>query len=177
MKHFKTRFMSVIALSFSILMLTLGAQAHAEEATVPAPLTLAQIAYKTGQEVANATVVPHEINNIRDRRILMGKPGLQLYVIFMVKSGQVVDYFMTNGKCVSSNKRLTPTEALYSGGYNNVVMHKPSYDGTHGSSDKYIYCRTSDGGYKQWNGRYYASDAPIELTKKAIVLDLKGDKK
>ena len=137
------------------------------------PPTLAQIAYKTGQTVADNTIVPHEINAIRDRRILMGKPGLIMYVAFLSKSGQVVDYFTTNGKCVSSGKRLTPTSDVYSGYQNDVVMKNASYDGTHGSSDAYLYCRTSSGGYKQWNGRVLASDKPIELTVTPVVLDIK----
>jgi hypothetical protein len=167
----------LILLSISLLLFSFSSNATTTVATdtKAAPLTLEQIAYKAGQEVAEGTVVPHEINNIRDRRILMGKPGLQLYVVFLLKSGQPVDYFMTDGKCVSSNKRLTPTKELFRAGKaNDLVVDSASYDGTHGSSDKYVYCRTSDGGYKQWNGRIYVSDAPIELTKKAIILDLKG---
>ena len=53
-------------------------------------------------------------------------------------------------------------------------MRRParSEDGTHGKSDEYIYCKTVDGKYKQWNGDRYISNAPIELTIKPLVIDV-----
>ena len=131
-------------------------------------------AEEAGQRAAAETLEPNEINSIRDRRILMGAPGLQMYVVFLSKSGQPIDYFVVDGKCVSSQKRLTPTHKLVDAGPNSVVVKAPAEDGTYGSSAPYIYCFTVDGKYKQWNGQYYASTAPLELTIKPLVIDTSG---
>lgn len=137
---------------------------------------LAQMAEAAAQRAAAATVDPHEIKMIERRRTLMGKPGLQLYVVFLNDMGQPIEYFVTDGKCTSSGKRLTPGEQVVRGDggstYKYFVLPARSEDGTHGDSDEYIYCKTVDGKYKQWNGDYYVSDAPVELTIKPLVIDV-----
>ncbi len=137
-------------------------------------LRLQRQAEEAGQRAAAATVEPNEIDMIKYRRILNGKPGLQMYVVLLSRSGQPIDYFVTKGKCTSSEKRLTPTHRLAHPGTNDVVVKAPSEDGTFGSSSPYIYCRTVNDQYKQWNGRYYVSDSPIELTIKPLVVDTSG---
>ncbi len=141
---------------------------------------LEQKAQEAANRAATETLAPNEINMIEYRRILMGKPGLQLYVVFLNDMGQPVEYFVTSGKCTSSNKRLTKGWRFERGQtgvnkdgavYGDFVMNAPDLDGTHGSSDDYVFCKTADGKYKQWNGKYYISDAPIELTIKPIVID------
>jgi hypothetical protein len=136
---------------------------------------LAQKASAAAERSASAALTPHEINMIEWRREFMGKPGLTLYVVFFNDMGQPIDYFVS-GKCTSSNKRLTPGEHFVRGlknGFNgDFVMNAPSEDGTYGPSDEYIFCFTVDGKYKQWNGDYYASSTPIELTIKPLVIDL-----
>lgn len=138
-------------------------------------------AHEAAERAATQTLTPHEINMIEYRRTLMGKPGLQLYVIFLNDVGQPVEYFVTNGKCTSSNKRLTRSWRFERGQtgvdkdgnrvIGDFVMNAPDLDGTHGSSDDYVFCKTADGKYKQWNGKYYISDAPIELTIKPVIID------
>ncbi len=143
----------------------------------PKPIDrLAQLAAEAAQEAAKATIDPHEIKAIERRRSLMGQPGLQLYVVFFNDLGQPIDYFVTNGKCTSSGKRLTPDTDVVEGDrgshYGYFAVPARSEDGTHGSSDEYIYCKTADGKYKQWNGDYYASSTPIELTIKPLIIDV-----
>jgi hypothetical protein len=137
---------------------------------------LAAIAQQAAQEAAAQTSDPQEIKMIEWRRELMGKPGLQMYVVFINDIGQPIDYFTTKGKCSSSNKRLTDATALVKGdrGSYHGIFDVPaaSEDGTYGQSDEYIYCRTVDGKYKQWNGDYYISDRPIELTIKPLVVNI-----
>ncbi len=137
---------------------------------------LAAIAQQAAQEAAAQTSDPQEIKMIEWRRELMGKPGLQMYVIFINDIGQPIDYFTTKSKCTSSNKRLTNATALVKGdrGSYSGLFDVPaaSEDGTYGQSDEYIYCRTVDGKYKQWNGDYYISDRPIELTIKPLVVNI-----
>jgi hypothetical protein len=83
---------------------------------------------------------------------------------------------VTNGKCTSSGKRLTPDTDIVHGDrgsyHGNFDVPARSEDGTYGSSDEYIYCKTADGKYKQWNGDYYVSSAPIELTIKPLIIDV-----
>jgi hypothetical protein len=147
------------------------------------PRDLNKDAREAAARVAEATLVPHEINTIAWRRDLMGKPGLQFYVIFFNNTGQPIDYFVTQGKCSSSNKRLTKPWHYEHGQtgvnkdgdvYGDFVLPASDIDGTHGRSDTYVFCKTVDGKYKQWNGRYYLSDAPIELTIKPLVIDTSG---
>jgi len=171
MRHFK--FLGLLVLALLYLP-------GCTEQPPPTPVDrLAALAYKAAQEAAALTIDPHEINMIEYRRDLMGKAGLQLYVIFMNDMGQPVDYFVTDGKCSSSNKRLTNATKIvwgdrgsYTGGFD---VPAASEDGTHGESDEYIYCKTVDGKYKQWNGDYYVSDFPIELTIKPLVIDIVSD--
>jgi len=147
------------------------------EQSKPTPVdVLAQKATAAAERSASAALTPHEINMIEWRREFMGKPGLTLYVVFFNDMGQPIDYFVS-GKCTSSNKRLIPGEHFVKGskkgGWDgDFVMNAPSEDGTYGPSDEYIFCFTVDGKYKQWNGDYYASSAPIELTIKPLVIDL-----
>lgn len=148
------------------------------EPAPPKPVDrLAQKAAIAAEEAAQQTLQAWEIENIEKRRVLMGQPGLILYVVFFNDTGQPVDYFVANGKCTSSNKRLTRSQEFVRGDggeyYRDFVMEAAGEDGTHGSSDDYIYCFTTDGKYKQWNGDYYASNYPIELTIKPLVIDVR----
>lgn len=139
---------------------------------------LEALAKQAAEEAAAQTVDPHEINMIEFRRKVMGAAGLQLYVIFINDMGQPVDYFVTKGKCTSSNKRLTPGYKVVEGDGGSYVkkfdVPAAAEDGAYGSSDEYIYCFTADGRYKQWNGEYYISDRPIELSIKPLVIDVRG---
>tara|TARA_B100000745_G_C20009848_1_gene343081 strand:- start:96 stop:644 length:549 start_codon:yes stop_codon:yes gene_type:complete len=166
---------AIAVLTILIASATFYAQsAYGQQAEDPVAALQRQAA-EAAQRAASETLEPNEINNIRDRRVTMGQPGLQMFVVFLSKSGQPIDYFVTDGKCVSSTKRLSETHRLVDHGNNAVVMKAPSEDGTYGSSSPYIYCWTADGKYKQWNGQYYASTAPIELTIKPLVIDLSGE--
>ncbi len=145
----------------------------------PTPVDrLAQKAQDAARQAAAATTDAQEIGMIEYRRRLMGKPGLQLYVVFLNDLGQPIDYFVTDGKCSSSNKRLTDGTKLVKGDkgsyYGWFDVPAASEDGTYGESDEYLYCKTADGKYKQWNGERYISDSPIELTIKPLIIDVAG---
>lgn|SRR3989344_3537712 len=159
---------------FGLLCIGWNISGAAQKATPDAMQRLQNQAAEAAQRAAAGTTEPNEINMIKDRRIMNGKPGLQMYVILLSKGGQPIDYFVTQGKCTSSTKRLTPTHKLVDTGPNSLVVKAPSEDGTFGTSAPYIYCKTVNGVYKQWNGNYYASDKPIELTIKPLVIDVSG---
>ncbi len=156
-----------------------SAQAFAEQNPLE---RLEQRAAEAAQRAATETLSPNEIEIILYRRRLMGKPGLQLYVVFFNDMGQPVDYFVTDGKCASSNKRLLPPWRFVrdrvglndkgESNYGHIVFPASDLDGTYGASDDYLFCKTADGKYKQWSGKYYASDSPIELTIKPMVIEV-----
>jgi hypothetical protein len=165
-----------------VLMLSLsGVAANAQS---PDGLDrLAEEAESSMQRVASGTLEAHEVKMIEYRRRLMSQPGLQLHVVFFNDLGQPLDYFVTNGKCTSANKGLLQSWRFERGQtgrdddgavYGDFVVPAAALDGTYGGSGDYIYCKTADGKYKQWNGRYYASDAPIELTIKPLITDTHG---
>lgn len=165
----------------TLLLSVLGSLAHAQS---QGDLDrLATQAEEAAQRAASDTLEANEVKMIEYRRRLMGQPGLQLYVVFFNDLGQPIDYFVTSGKCTSANKRLLQSWKFERGQtgrnddgavYGDFVMPAAGLDGTYGGSDDYIYCKTADGKYKQWSGRYYASDAPIELTIKPLISDASG---
>lgn len=173
------------------LIMTAGSLMPAVTAAKTAPkpespmARLARLDDAAAAEVAKETLAPNEINMIKYRRALMGRPGVQFYVVFFNHFGQPVDYFVTQGKCTSSKKRLirpwkyTEGQQGTHGKYNEptyaqFVTPSSGLDGTFGASDPYIYCRTVDGKYKQWNGHVLISDAPLEVHIKPIVIDASG---
>ena len=151
----------------------------------PAQDRLEKLRVEADERSAANDVAKGEIEMIEYRRTLMGRPGLILYVVFFNDVGQPVDYFVTAGKCTSSTKRLTKSWRFKQGQvgvndkgearYGDFVLPRPDLDGVHGSSDHYIFCRTVDGKYKQWSGKYYASDVPIEITIKPLAVEFKKD--
>lgn len=133
---------------------------------------LTKMREEAAAEAQQSVTFSYEIENIKRRRALFGKPGVVGYTAFLAPMGQPVDYKAVDGKCTSSNKRLTPGQRIETGaGYVQFVMNSPSEDGTFGSSDEYIYCFTPTGQYVQWNGLYYYSDKPFDLTIKPLVVE------
>lgn len=122
----------------------------------------------------------YECENIKNRRILFGKPGVIGYILFLNDAGQPIQYLSVSGKCTSSGKRLTPIDRVTRsssdphdfGGENNVVRAAEGEDGAFGSSENYIYCWTTSGRYVQWSGQYLYSDKPFDLTIKPLVVDV-----
>ena len=163
----------ITLLSIILIAIVVGCDGPKRE---PKPVDrLAQLAQEAAQEAAAATIDPWEIKMIEYRRGVMGRPGLQMYVAFLNAAGQPIEYFVTNGKCSSSNKRLTNGTDLVKGDkgtrWGTFAVPAAGEDGTHGPSDEYIYCRTVDDKYKQWNGEYLMMDAPFELYIKPLVID------
>ncbi len=136
---------------------------------------LAKMREKAAAEAERAVTNSYEINNIAKRRHLFGKPGIIGYVVFLNDMGQPVQYLTVDGKCTSSNKRLTRGQEIMEGQYSNeFVVDAASEDGTYGKSDEYIYCFTPDGRYVQWSGQYLYSDKPFDLTTKPMVISVQS---
>lgn len=143
------------------------------------PSAVEQQRYQAAREAAAEQTYCYECQNIKNRRILFGKPGVIGYVLFLNDAGQPIQYLSVKGKCTSSGKRLTPTDIVTNGrmssdpeayGENNVVRAAVGEDGTFGSSENYVYCWTTDGRYVQWSGQYLYSDKPFDLTIKPLII-------
>lgn len=156
--------------------LTLGLSACEQGSSAPAPSdNLTKARESAAAEAQSAVTQSYEIDNVKKRRLLFGKPGVIGYVAFFGGMGQPVQYLTVMGKCTSSNKRLTSGEEIQDAGYSHyVVMKAPAEDGTYGSSDEYIYCFTTNGTYAQWNGLYLFSNKPFELTTPPMVISVQN---
>lgn len=130
-------------------------------------------------EAATEQTYCYECNNIKNKRIRLGKPGVIGYVAFLNQAGQPVMYTAVAGKCTSGSKRLTPTDQPEyvgngNGGYNFTMRQAIGEDGVYGPSESYVYCFTADGRYLQWSGEYLYSDKPFDFTIKPLVIDTTG---
>jgi len=85
-----------------------------------------------------------EIDNITRRATLVAQPDLVGYVV-LLSFGQPIAYYTVRGKITSSSKRLENPEQVVDRYEGDVVMDAPSYDGTYGSSDPYIFFWTTSG--------------------------------
>lgn len=107
-----------------------------------------------------------ERENIVKRSNLVAQPDLLGYIV-LLNFGQPVAYYTIKGKVTSSGKRLeNPYLSGDCGGeFGTCDMGRvaPSYDGTYGDSDRYVYFWTSTGQYVQWSGDYLYSDQPLAL--------------
>lgn len=143
------------------------------------------------QRVAKQTTQCNECDMIEFKRTVMGKPGLIGYVAFLSQNGTPIAYYTVKGKCTSGSKRLTQSRRVellrYAPGIRyyqdgdtsndgrTEAVDGPSEDGTYGSSGDYIFCRTTNDAYVQWNGPYLFQDQPFDLTTKALVISIASD--
>lgn len=165
------RFLAIAAALGSVLISADACEAPA----APAPRAVDQQRAQAAREAAIEQTFCYECENIKNRRILFGKPGLIGYVVFLNYSGQPIMYMTVQGKCTSSGKKLEDNfreMSMDRGEYRGTeLVPGPGEDGTYGQSDSYIYCRGADGRYIQWNGNYLYSDKPFDLTIKPLVID------
>lgn len=117
-----------------------------------------------------------EIANISSRQKLVAQPDLLGYIV-LLNFGQPVAYYQIKGKVTSSGKRLESPTGYSTRDCGEFYCEQegpmPSYDGTYGDSDKYVYFWTINGQYVQWSGDYLYSDKPLELNTKSAAVVLK----
>lgn len=182
-------FAVVAVLGCTVLFMGAGGDDHTGGCTPSAPPTAAERQSRdVALQVDAATTENNEANNIGFKRMTMGKPGLIGYIVFLSQDGRPVQYYAVKGKCTSGSKRLTQAKReeflraygkdakgdwMQLGGSWEAV-DGPGEDGTYGPSDPYIYCRTTNDAYVQWNGLYLYQTQPFDLTIKPLVVDLSG---
>lgn len=114
-----------------------------------------------------------EQDNILRRSQLVAQPDLVGYVV-LLNFGQPVAYYTVRGKITSSTKRLETGQDAHCNANDGVpcgtITDAPSYDGTFGASDPYVYFWTTQGQYVQWSGDYLYSDAPLELSGRTAAI-------
>lgn len=117
-----------------------------------------------------------ERDNIVRRGNLVSQPDLVGYVLLLSMTGQPIAYYTVHGKITSSGKRLEAVDDAHCDVRINdfiqcgTVTDAPSYDGTFGPSDQYVYFWTTNGQYIQWTGPYIYSDQPLELGSRSAAV-------
>lgn len=145
----------------------------------PAP-SAKQVQTQKAQEAAESISFTEnaEIENIKSRLKLTSDPGLTGFVLLMNEAGQPIMYTGVKGKITSGGKRLTAKQELRklrngTGTWQYSVVDSPSDEGTHGSSNPYVYFWTITGQYVQWNGKYLYSDKPFRTKVEPLVIAVK----
>ena len=137
---------------------------------------------KNARAAAQALNITHnyEIKNIQRRVAELNKPGLVGYVVLLNEAGQPIWYGASDGKPTSGSKRLTRKwkAVRMDCGTSTCqrVVDASGEDGTHGSSNPYVYFWTAGGQYMQWSGKYLYSTQPLRLTIEPLVVDMAGRK-
>lgn len=93
------------------------------------------------------------------------KPSVITYV-YLVSYGNVLGYYVCNGKPASTQSYLIPEETVDYRSCGGHVMQAPDLDGTYGSNNPGIRFFTAEGTAVEWAGSgasYIYSDAPLPL--------------
>lgn len=162
----------------AFFVIAAGGEGCAPKTPPPAPrqrTAQAEAAQRAAESVsfsANA-----EIENVRRRLEITSDPNLLGYIVLLNEAGQPILYEGVRGKVTSGGKRLTPQNEVRTvstlgnnGGQHSVVVAAPSDEGTHGSSNPYIFYWSTGGEYRQWTGHYLYSTQPIRLRVEPLVI-------
>jgi hypothetical protein len=97
------------------------------------------------------------------------KPGVATYV-YLFSFGNVIGYYVADGKPASTRSYLMPEETLvrgeYGEGWGDFIVSAPDIDGTYGENNPGIRFFTAEGTAVEWGGSgasYLYSDAPLPL--------------
>jgi hypothetical protein len=116
-----------------------------------------------------------EIENVKNRLKLTGKPGKVGFITLLNAAGQPILYTDVKGKVSSGSKRLTKTWRTVrcdkGQAYGECVVQAPGDEGTYGSSSPYIYFWDTRGKYHQWSGQYLYTDQPQRLRIEPLVVN------
>jgi hypothetical protein len=123
---------------------------------------------------------PPQFKDSQERKNLIRRlntwnvPNKISYITLMTNAGQVVAYDVVKGKVSDLNSMLTNPEQILDdphGSYDagSVTVPSPDFDGSYGSNPNGIFYFTPQGEYKEWNGLYYLSDRPQNITVQPLV--------
>jgi len=92
-------------------------------------------------------------------------PNIPTFV-YLVSYGNIIGYYVADGKPASTQSYLLPEEKVYSSSYGNLALQAQDLDGTYGSNNAGIRFFTAEGTAVEWGGSgasYIYSDAPLPL--------------
>lgn len=110
-------------------------------------------------------------NLIRRYEYLNDKDNMH-HVYLMSNDGKVISYFVAEGKVSSVNSKLTNDRQVVripgceehnSGNDCWKIVESPQMDGSYGENGAAIFFFTNDGRYVEWNGKYVASEKPLNI--------------
>lgn len=104
--------------------------------------------------------------------------------VYLMSEGQVVAYYVAQGKVSSVNSKLTNDKQLvkvpnpkfedyHGGGANGAnwkVVESPQMDGSYGTNGEAIFFFTTDGAYVQTNLKYVVSERPMNINDEVILV-------
>lgn len=167
---------AIVALAVAITLPLAACKPEAQQAPAQRDVQAQQARDAANQIRFNANA---EIDNIRRRLELTSDPNLLGYIVLFNDAGQPILYEGVRGKVTSGSKRLTDPQVVRqvptygnNGGQHSVVLNAPSDEGTHGSSNPYIFYWNTDGTYRQWSGQYLYSTQPIRLRVEPVVVNI-----
>lgn len=140
----------------------------------PSAKQITKEAAKQSQENAMTSVEIPTIRNYQERKTVAkwyktwDTPSVMTY-IYIVSYGNVLGYYVCNGKPVSTQSYLIPedyTEWHSESGGGNVVRQAQDLDGTYGSNNAGIRFFTASGVAVEWAGSgasYLFSNAKLPL--------------
>lgn len=110
-----------------------------------------------------------ERQNLRRRYETLNDQNQQFHV-YLMSHGNVVSYYVAQGKVSSVNSKLTQPQQIvedsgdhYDGEQNDHVVSSPQLDGSYGTNGDAIFFFTTDGSYVEWNGEYLVSERPMNI--------------
>lgn len=94
------------------------------------------------------------------------KPAIATYV-YLVSFGQIIGYYVADGKPASTRSYLMPEESAHGGGSAGYYTESnPDIDGTYGENNPGIRFFTAEGTAVEWAGSgasYIYSDSPLPI--------------
>lgn len=120
------------------------------------------------EEVAIKQVEIPVVSYFQERRTIAkwakrwDKPSISTY-IYLFSFGQVIGYYVADGKPASTQSYLMPEEKYYAEG---ATLGTPDIDGTYGENNPGIRFFTAEGTAVEWGGSgasYLYSDSPLPI--------------
>lgn len=121
----------------------------------------------TMQQAVNTVEIP-TVSYFQERRTIAkwakrwDKPSIATYV-YLLSYGNIIGYYIADGKPASTRSYLMPEEAYYA---NGAVLSTADIDGTYGENNVGIRFFTAEGTAVEWGGNgatYLYSDAPLPI--------------
>lgn len=108
------------------------------------------------------------------------------HVYAYTESGQVMGYWVAQGKVSSVNSKLTndaqivhaPQHAEHDDlgdGDEYFTVESPQMDGSYGSNGDAIFFFTTSGKYVEYNGKYIVSEEPMNIQSQVVLTQETGD--